>query len=61
MKSVAVKLSTGKISYKDKKDGTQKEAPCILLEFPNGMTTNLLSGRYTYRLFDYLTDLINSK
>lgn len=61
MAEVKVKITNGKINFTDKKDGTQKEAPAIVLEFPNGATTKVLSGRYTYRLFDYLNDLLNGK
>jgi hypothetical protein len=61
MKEITVKISNGKIGYKDKTDGLAKEMGCVVLEFPNGKTTNLISNRFNYRVYDYLTDLINGK
>ena len=56
--SVTVGLSKSVINYKDKKDGKDKTMDCVVLEFPNGSTTNIVSSRFNYRTYDYLIDLI---
>jgi len=58
MKDVTVKISKGQINFKDKKDGSDKSMNCIVLEMPNGATTNFVSDRFNYRVYDYLLDLI---
>lgn len=59
--TVTVGLSKSVINYKDKKDGSDKKMECVVLEFPNGSTTNVISSRFNYRVYDYLLDLICGK
>ena len=56
---IKVKISKSTIAYKDKKTGEDKTMKAIVFELPNGGNFNFLSGRFTYREFDYLNDLID--
>jgi hypothetical protein len=58
---ITVKISKGKISYTSKKDGSAKQAECVVVEFENGKTINLFADRFNYRTVDYLNDLLDGK
>lgn len=58
---IKVTISKRKKDYKDKETGAAKTMNLIVLTLPNGTELEVASGRFTYRAFDYLNDLIDGK
>jgi phosphotransferase system HPr-like phosphotransfer protein len=44
-------------TYKDKETGAEKVMKLVVITFENGVELEVASGRFTYKAFDYLSEI----
>ena len=61
MTKIEVTVTKRKKDYKDKETGAAKTMNLVVLTLPNGTELEVASGRFNYKAFDHLSDLVDGK